>query len=166
MIPQIFGLTASPFLTMNNNKKQEKFDIKDIEENLILLCKNLDSNFSGYDPLEVKMFLKEANSLVKVFTNDKYIQNCNGEKFLRYIEDYNTENGSFWIILQQERSIAKFYKDFNDKILEVIKQNNGVSKVFRDFVEEIDKYLKKKTLRILHELGFFTIFQFINKKKY
>lgn len=149
-------MTASPFLTLNKGKKkQETFDIKDIEENLILLCKNLDSNFLGYDPAEVRMFLKEAQTSIKVFSNDKFIENCNGECFLKYLEDFNQENGTFETIIVQERLIAKFYLDFTNIILGTSRNNESLSKNFKEIVEEIDHYLRKKTLRILHELGYY-----------
>ena len=148
----------------------EKFEIKDIQENLTLLCKNLDGNFLGYNAEDVKKFLKEAKSSIKVFANDKFIENKivenvdgqnfivdkgAGEKFLRYCEDFNSEMGSFEEFIEKEKSFKMFYKDFNDKVLNFVRNSaENFSKNFKELVEEIDKYLRKKTLRILHELGF------------
>jgi len=142
-----------------NKKKAEKFEIKDIEENLKLLCKNLDSNFLGYDHEDVRKFLKEAKTSIKVFADDIFIKNCGGERFLRYIEDYNSENGSFEDIIKQEHTLFVFYTKFA-KILSKCIINMDPSNTFRLLVEEIDNYIKKKTLRILHELG-----DFLDKSK-
>lgn len=144
-------MTASPFLTSKKNKST--FEIEDFEENLCLLSKNLDSKFITYDHKNVKQYLKEAKTLIVEFENNKFIQN-KGEVFLEYIEDYTSKKGNFEDILSLEKDISTFFTAFKEKISKIIVKNQEfLAEKFVNLVKEIENFLRKKTLRILHELG-------------
>ena len=120
----------------------------------------MDSNFLDYNPEEIKSFLNEAQNSINFFENDKFITECQGENFLRYIEDFNPQFGNFENILKLEPLIYKFYQDFKDRIIEKVEKNRKLSEKFKSLVDEINKYLQTKTLRILHEIGnYFKFYQ-------
>ena len=55
--PQILGLTAIP-LTIG---KEKNVEYSDIHDNLLDLCKNLDSNYLDYDYDSIRNYISEAD---------------------------------------------------------------------------------------------------------
>lgn len=149
-MPQILGLTASPFLTLEV-RSNKSVDIQDVEENLILLCKNLDSKFLSYDDADIQSYLKQAEIDLCVYKNDIFVQKL-GENFLSFIENFDSKFGSFQECLELIPYFRQFYQDFHKKIVMISIEKNH-SKQFKELIQEIDKYMKRKSFRILHELG-------------
>lgn len=144
----MFGLTASPLLSLERNQK-----IQNLEENLILLCQNLDSIFLEYDQKTVNKFLKESKSSVTGFPNGPFLQ-TKGESFLRFIENQDEKDGSFEEFIQREPYLSRIFQYFTDKVMSVtVAGDADFSLEFKEIVQEVDHYLRKKTLRILYELG-------------
>lgn len=156
-MPRILGLTASPFLTLdeNVNLTNKNSNIKEIEENLILLCKNLHSNFLEYNSESLKKYLIEAKNSLCIFDNDIFIDKLGGENFLSFLESYNEKMGNFEKSFQQNQLFNRFYKDFKSIFKAAFEEKGSHSTKFKELIKEIDKYFKRKTLRILHEIGFF-----------
>lgn len=151
-------MTASPLPSLEKNKNNKTANIQDLEENLILLCQNLDAIFLDYDQNKVSNFLNEAKSSVLEFPNDDFLAKAGGEVFLKYIENHNSNDGNFEQCLSYERISTSLYSAFKNKILKSTNENSQeLSSNFKEIVQEVDDYLKKKTLRILHELGFIII---------
>lgn len=149
-------MTASPFLTLEENANQtnKNSNIKEIEENLILLCQNLDSNFLDYNLESLKKYLIEAKNSLCVFDNDIFIKNLGGENFLSFLESYNEKMGNFQNSFKIIPFFSKFYNEFKSTFNESSLEKGDLSAKFKELIKEIDKYLVRKTLRILHEIGF------------
>lgn len=156
-LTKILGLTASPLIDF---QELREFKREKIIFPLLLICKNLDSNFVSYDQEKVEKY---------VFPSTNHVHGYKNFDKLEEVDLKNTENTSnpnaiddFIDSIDEEFDfIRDIFKDFIQKFDEslykpLILENERLKLLY----EEVRKFLSVHSLRIIYELGISAYYDF------